>query len=120
MKKKKAKKKIPDLLNFKAGNYICPKISELFKEAGLNYNKFLCGGCTKRTHRDIKTGIWKDELECEATMVGAMLLSFKFTGMTNKKCDKFLKSLTEISLLNFWLNSFVLLVFLFVSSLNSS
>lgn len=93
IKKKKKKLSLGFGLNFRAGNYICPKISKLFQEAKLNYNKFLCGGCAKRTHRNIKTGIWKDELECEQAMVGAMLLNLRFSGMTNKKCNKFLKLL---------------------------
>lgn len=90
---KRKKTKIGFGLDFNAGKYICPKIKKLFQEAGLNYSKFLCGGCRKKTHRNIKTGVWKDELECEALMVGSIMLSVKFTGMTNKKCDKFLKGL---------------------------
>lgn len=95
MQKIKTKTNLGFGLDFRAGNYICPKIKKLFKEAGLNYHKFLCGGCTKRTHRNLFTGVWKDELECEATMVGGFMLSFRFAGMTNKECDEFLKALRK-------------------------
>ncbi len=91
----KKKTKLGFGLDFRAGNYICPKINKLFQEAGLNYNKFLCGGCTKRTHRNINTGVWKDELECEATMVGSMILNLKFARSTHKNCDEFLKMLKK-------------------------
>ena len=37
----------------------------------------------------------EDKLECEAMMVGAMILNLRFAGMTHKKCDEFLKMLKK-------------------------
>ena len=93
LKKVRKKRRVKGDLDFEAGNYVMPRIIRLFEKAGLNWYKFLCGGCSKRSHRNIKTGVWRDTLECEKVMVESIILSLRFSRVSKKKMDDFLRDL---------------------------
>jgi ribosomal protein L37AE/L43A len=58
-----------------SGYWLVRLLRRAVKQRRLNWYKFLCGGCSKRTHKSIHTGIWLPKLECEQAMTSILVLT---------------------------------------------